>query len=419
MTSWNLKRLFSVWTNKPKKEHMLKSYLQTFKGLSKEVWFLSFVLLINRAGSMVLPFLSVYLHQEIGLSLSNVGWIMSMYGLGALAGSYVGGELTDRFHFYPVMIFSLVTSSIGYISLQFAHGFYSFGALIFLTVFFADLFRPSSMTALGAYSKPEDYTRSVSLLRLAINLGYSLGPAIGGWVAYRIGYIPLFWIDGLTCLFAALAVRTFLRQKDMPKKEKKSKATKAEESPYRDKDYLIFIAMVSLMALVFLQLLTTLPVYFKDHFKMNEDQIGVLLALNAFLIVLIEMPIIHRLEPKSSKLKMVQIGTFFIGLSYFVFLLAPNWIWIAAINMFLLSIGEIFAMPFSNTYCMDLTTPENRGKYMALYSMAYSAAFILAPILGMQIASRFGFETLWIILSIISVFTIFGLGSIRRKHKTM
>ncbi len=397
---------------------MLQSYFRTFKGLSREVWLLSFVLLINRTGSMVLPFLSVYLHKEIGLSLSDVGWIMSMYGLGALAGSYVGGELTDRFHFYPVMIFSLITSSLGFISLQFADSFYAFGALIFLTVFFADLFRPSSMTALGAYSQPEDYTRSVTLLRLAINLGYSLGPAIGGWVAYRIGYIPLFWIDGLTCLSAALAVRLFLRpQGVIRKKEKKSKATKVAESPYRDKAYLFFIAMVALMALVFLQILTTLPVYFKEHFGMNEDQIGLLLALNAFLIVLIEMPIIHRLEPKSSKIRMFQIGTFLIGLSYFVFLLAPNWIWITVINMVLLSFGEIFAMPFSNTYCMDMTTPENRGKYMALYSMAYSFAFIVAPILGMQIASRFGFGTLWIILSIISAFTIWGLWILYRKNK--
>jgi len=396
---------------------MLQSYIRTFKGLSKEVWLLSLVLLINRAGSMVLPFLSVYLHKEIGLSLSNVGWIMSMYGLGALAGSYVGGELTDRFHYYPVMIFSLITSSIGYISLQFAQSFYSFGVIIFLTVFFADLFRPSSMTALGAYSKPEDYTRSISLLRLAINLGYSLGPAIGGWIAYRIGYIPLFWIDGLTCLIAAAAVGVFLRPKHITKKEKKSKATKTAESPYRDKEYLIFIAMIALMALVFMQLLTTLPVYFKDHFKMNEDQIGLLLALNAFLIVLIEMPIVHKLAPNNANIKLVQIGTIAIGLSYFVFLLSPTWIWIAVINMVLLSFGEIFAMPFSNTYCMNLTTPENRGKYMALYSMSYSFAFIIAPILGMQIASRFGFETLWIILSLISVFTVFGLGTIRRKAK--
>ena len=201
------------------------------------------------------------------------------------------------------------------------------------------------------------------------------------------------------------------------KKEKKSKAIKAAESPYRDKAYLLFIAMVALMALVFLQLLTTLPLYFKEHFKMNEDQIGLLLALNAFLIVLIEMPIIHRLEPKSSKIRMFQIGTFVIGLSYFVFLLAPNWIWISVINMGLLSFGEIFAMPFSNAYCMGLTTPENRGKYMALYSMAYSFAFIMAPILGMQIASRFGFGTLWITLSLISVITIWGLGIVRRKNK--
>ena len=201
---------------------------------------------------MVLPFLSVYLHEEIGLSLENVGWIMSIYGLGALVGSYVGGQLTDRYHYYPIMIFSLVFSAIGFVALQWATGFYSFGLLMFLTVFFADLFRPASMTAMGEYSEPEDYTRSVSLLRLAINLGYSIGPAVGGFIAYRMGYQSLFWIDGLTCLFAAFAAYFFLENKDNRKKEKKSKEDLKTESPYRDRTYLIMIGTVSLMALVFL-----------------------------------------------------------------------------------------------------------------------------------------------------------------------
>lgn len=363
---------------------------------------------------MVLPFLSVYLHDEMGLSLSDVGWILSVYGLGAMLGSYVGGQLTDRFHYYPIMLFSLITSGICFILLQWANGFYLFAVMMFLTVFFADLFRPASMTAMGEYSAPEDYTRSVSLLRLAINLGYSIGPAIGGFIAFNMGYVSLFWIDGLTCLLAALATYMFLEHKDSRRKEKKSKATLKSESPYRDKSYVMMIVLVSLMALVFLQILTTLPLYFKKQFGMNEDKIGLLLALNAFLIVLIEMPIVHNLEPKGKKLKIFRLGVLLIGLSYCVFLLAPNWIWIAVVNMILLSFGEIFAMPFSNAYCMDMTTPENRGKYMALYSMAYSFAFILAPVLGMQIAERYGFPTLWVVLSVISFGTILGISYLRR-----
>ncbi len=388
---------------------MIKSYLQTFHGLSKDVWMLSFVLLINRAGNMVLPFLSVYLHDKIGLSLEQVGWIMGAYGLGALVGSYTGGQLTDRFHYYPIMIFSLITSGIGYICLQFASGFYSFAFIIFMTVFFSDLFRPASMTALGSYSKQEDYTRSVSLLRLAINLGYAIGPALGGVIAYRIGYLPLFWIDGLTCLGAAFLVRLYLQQKDIKKKEKKTKAALKAESPYRDKKYLIFIAMVTLMALVFLQVLTTLPIYFKEKFGLNEDMIGLLLAMNAIIIVVLEMPIVHKLEAKSSKIKMVQLGTILFGLAYVILLVDASWVGMAVISMILLSIGEIFAMPFSNAYCMDKTTDENRGKYMALYSMAYSLAFIVSPILGMQIASNFGFSMLWIVSGVITVITVIGL----------
>ncbi len=394
---------------------MIQSYIRTYRGISRNVWLLSIILFINRTGSMVLPFLSVYLHDEMGLSLSDVGWIMSIYGLGALLGSYVGGQLTDRFHFYPIMLFSLIISGICFILLQWADGFYSFSAMMFLTVFFADLFRPASMTAMGDYSEPADYTRSVSLLRLAINLGYSIGPAIGGFIAFNMGYVSLFWIDGLTCLSAALATYIFLEHKDSRRKEKKSKATLKAESPYRDKSYLIMIVLISLMALVFLQILTTLPLYFKEHFNMNEDKIGLLLALNAFLIVLIEMPIVHRLEPKGNKLKLFRLGVLIIGLSYFVFLLSPNWIWIAVINMLLLSFGEIFAMPFSNAYCMDMTTPENRGKYMALYSMGFSFAFILAPVLGMQIAERFGFPTLWVVLSAISFVTVVGVSILGRS----
>lgn len=395
---------------------MLQKYLRSFKGLSPKVWLLSLVLLINRAGSMVLPFLSVYLHDHLHFTLPDIGWIMSIYGIGAFLGSYIGGQLTDRFQYDQIMIVSLLFSGIGFVLLQFAHTFYSFGFMMFSTVLFADTFRPASMTAIGAYSKPEDYTRSLSLIRLAINLGYSIGPAIGGWIAFNLGYRQLFWIDGLTCIAAGIAVGFYLRDQSLPQKGKKNRQERQAESPYRNKEYLFFILMVSLMAIVFLQIITTIPLYFREHFKMTEEGIGLLLALNALLIVVIEMPIVHSLEKKGDKIRLFKIGVLLIGFSYFVFLLAPNWIWIAGINMLIISVGEIFAMPFSNAYCMTQTTPENRGKYMALYSMAYSFAFIFAPVIGMQIANSYGFPTLWVVLSVVSIITLLGLTYIQRNH---
>ena len=101
-------------------------YLDTFKGLSSEVWWLALITLINRAGTMVIPFLSLYLTKSLQFTLNDVGWLMSAFGLGSVAGSWIGGKLTDKIGFYKVMIFSLFVSGLFFIVLQFLTTFISF-----------------------------------------------------------------------------------------------------------------------------------------------------------------------------------------------------------------------------------------------------------------------------------------------------
>ncbi|NNC71089.1 MAG: MFS transporter, partial [Flavobacteriaceae bacterium] len=183
-------------------KNIAQPYFNTFKGLSREVWWLSLITLINRAGTMVIPFLSLYLTKDLGLSLSKVGWIMSAFGLGSVLGSWLGGKLTDKIGYYKVMVFSLLSSGLMFIALQYFKSFESFLFGIFLLMLVADMFRPAMFVAMSAYSKPENKTRTVTLIRLAINLGFSAGPAIGGLIITSIGYNGLFWIDGITCFLA-------------------------------------------------------------------------------------------------------------------------------------------------------------------------------------------------------------------------
>ncbi|SNQ42949.1 Major facilitator superfamily MFS_1 (fragment) [Cellulophaga lytica] len=128
------------------------NYIDSFKGLSKEVWWLSLITLINRAGTMVIPFLSLYLKNDVGLTFENVGVVMSCFGAGSLIGSWLGGTLTDKFGYYKVMLFSLFTSGILFIGLQFLHDYYSICAGIFILMIVADCFRPAAFVALIAYS---------------------------------------------------------------------------------------------------------------------------------------------------------------------------------------------------------------------------------------------------------------------------
>ncbi|NRA51433.1 MAG: MFS transporter, partial [Phaeodactylibacter sp.] len=163
-------------------------YVDSFRGLSKEVWLLSGVMLINRAGAMVIPFLSVYLTQQIGFSLAQTGWVMSCFGVGSVLGAYIGGKLVDRIGFYETQFLSLLLGGFLFIGLGEAKSFYAVCGMVFITSTVVDAFRPANFAAIATYSQSSNRTRAVALLRLAVNLGWAVGPAVGGVIAIAYGY---------------------------------------------------------------------------------------------------------------------------------------------------------------------------------------------------------------------------------------
>ncbi|TWO32642.1 MFS transporter [Seonamhaeicola sediminis] len=399
------------------------NYVNTFKGLSREVWWLALITFINRAGTMVIPFLSLYLTKSLGFEVSDVAWIMSAFGLGSVVGSWLGGKLTDQIGFYKVMTYSLLATGILFIGLQFLNTFVSFCIGLFLVMVVADSFRPAMFVALSAYSKPENKTRSVTLIRLAINLGFSAGPAIGGVIIASIGYGGLFWVDGITCIAATLVLITVLN----PRSAKQLDDVKTEnpKSAYGDKAFIIFLFAMSLFGIVFLQYFSTMPIYYKDAHFLDEIEIGVLLGMNGFIIFIFEMPLIKWLEnTKFSKTSLMLFGATLTGLS-FVILNLTSWTGILIIGMLLMTFGEMIAFPFSNAFAMDRAKKGNQGEYMALYSIAFSVAHIFGHNMGLQMIGNLGFNNTWFIitgLASVCVFLLFFLGrflNIKKKKKQL
>ncbi|NNL01541.1 MAG: MFS transporter [Eudoraea sp.] len=380
------------------------NYINSFKGLSKEVWWLSLITLINRAGTMVIPFLSLYLTQDLGFTLENVGIIMSCFGLGSLVGAWLGGKLTDRFGPYQVMLVSLILTGVLFIILQFLDSFWSVCGGIFLLMIIADAFRPATFVALNSYSKPENKTRSVTLIRLAINLGFSAGPAIGGIIIATLGYRGLFWVDGLTCIAAGVLLLVVLNPKKV--KVQESIQNKMPLSAYKDVPYWIFIISMVLFAFVFVQYFSTIPIYYKDARGLTEAQIGLLLAMNGFLIVVFEMPLIKFLETRSlSKIAHVMIGLLLVTLSLLIFNFG-SWVGILVIGMLLMTLGEMIAFPFSYAFAMDRARRGRPGEYMALYSISFSIAHIFAHNSGMNSIAKLGYETTWYLAAFIGLLGI-------------
>ncbi|ARV07612.1 MFS transporter [Polaribacter sp. SA4-10] len=383
---------------------LYNNYINTFRGLSSEVWWLSLITFINRSGTMVIPFLSLYLTKSLDFSLTDVGWIMSFFGLGSVVGTWIGGKLTDRIGYYKVMFVSLVLTGVLFVLLQYVTTFYGFCTGIFLVMLAADAFRPAMFVALNAYSKPENKTRSVTLIRLAINLGFSAGPAIGGLIITGIGYQGLFWTDGITCVLAAFLLLQVLH----PKKVRVLDEVKVENpiSAYEDKAFWVFFIAMFIFGFVFLQYFSTMPLFYKDIWHLSEFEIGLLMAFNGFFIFLFEMPLIKWLEDsKKSKIKLIALGLFLVALS-FVVLNAVGWIGILIIGMLFMTIGEMIAFPFSNAFAVERAKKGNQGEYMALYSISFSLSHIFSHNIGMQMVDEFGFETTW---NAIAVFAMFGV----------
>ena len=395
---------------------MIKWYLGTYEGLSKEVWILSLVMLINRSGTMVIPFLSVYLTQKLGYTLTETSYVMASFGAGSVLGAYMGGKLTDRFGFYPVMFWALFLSGIGFFFLMLVKTLIAFCVVVFIISSIADAFRPANLTAISVYSKDENRTRSFALVRLAVNLGWTVGPAAGGFFAAHLGYDWLFIADGLTCVSAALLFSLMLRS-TTNKREIETSEERALAIPvHKNFSYILFLLSVTLSAIVFMQLISTLPVFLKDYFNMSEDLIGLALALNGAIIVLAEMPLVHTLERRFSALPLIAIGTFMIGFG----LLSLNLFgWpVAVIScILLLTFGEIFNMPFTNTYAISNAPETGKGSYLAMLTIAFSLAHVGAPVIGLQIADNWGYHFLWVVLFFFSLVSISLVVVIARKEK--
>ena len=391
------------------------NYIETFKGLSKEVWWLALITLINRAGTMVIPFLSLYLTKDLDFSLKDVGWIMSCFGAGSVFGSWLGGKLTDKIGSYKVMKTSLFLTGLLFIALQFVTTFYGFCIGIFLVMLVADTFRPAMFVALSAYSKPENKTRSVTLIRLAINLGFSAGPAVGGIIITTLSYSGLFWVDGITCILATLLLVKVLN----PKKAKVLDEVKVKNpvSVFSDKAFWVFFIAMFIFGFVFLQYFSTIPLYYKDTHHLSELEIGLLMGMNGFLIFLLEMPLIKWLEEsKYSKEYLMFVGLFLTGVSFLVLNLT-GWVGVLVIGMLFMTIGEMIAFPFSNAFVMERAKKGNQGEYMAYYSIAFSLAHIFGHNSGMQLVAAMGFDKTWWIITIMSVIGLFFLWMLSRVVK--
>ena len=343
---------------------------------------------------MVLPFMTIYL-TGMGYSLFQAGIVVAVFGVGAIFGGYIGGKLTDTIGFRRVQLFTLIGGAIFFIILGQIRSYPYILLFTFILSLVNEAFRPANNSAITQYSHSETRTRSYSLNRLAINLGWAVGGTLGGIIA-SFNYHLLFWIDGFTNLIAAILLYYLLKPDKKSAEENIVTSNLSEKtSPLKDRLFLIFIGLAILYGLCFFQFYSTIPVYYRDVYRMSEFYIGLLMGLNGVIIVVVEMVLIFHFEGKNKRMVLISNGMILTAASFLVYIFLPHHAMTALLSMTLVSIGEILAMPFMNHFWTGRTSVSNRGQYAGYYTMAWSFAQVIGPAGGSWIATHLGFNSLW------------------------
>lgn len=376
---------------------VIRLYADAFRGLPATVWSLSAGLFVNRAGTMVLPFLSLYLIHELGFSTAAASVILLSFGLGSVVGSYVGGWATGRVGALSVQIWSLLAGGAGFLVLGQVRGFVALLATFFVVSAISDAFRPACMAAVVEWSPPAVRTRALGLMRLAANAGMVVGPAAGGFLA-GVGYGWLFVGDGLTCWASALWLLRALRGRGLDERSRSSgertEVAADVRSLWRDGTFLTLLGVVMLATLVLFQIFNTLPPYLASVYGLSERQIGLVFAWNAILIVLFEMPLIRRLEHREAA-PIVGLGMFLMCAGFGLFPWGRGLAW-AVLPVTVFTVGEMLMIPFSNVLVAARAGPGRVGQAMGMYTSVFSVALIVAPVVGFSVYERFGGTVLWV-----------------------
>lgn len=390
-------------------------YWNPWKGLGnlpREVWILFAVTLVNRAGTMVLPFLTLYLTKKLGFSPSQAGMMISLYGLGALAAAPVSGLLCDRFGPLRILRFSLFSSGLVMLLASTARALPAVGASVALLAFTTELLRPASMAATSMLVSAETRKPAFSLNRLAINLGMSVGPVVGGLLA-TVSFESLFVVDASTTLIAGviLAVSRFPSLALASLSGGVTVRTPARQA-FSDTRMMYFLAAEIPIAIVFFQHISVMPLFLVQYLKLPESVYGLSFTVNTLMIVFLEVPFNLATARWSHRLTLVM-GTLFCTIGFGAYGLVTG-AWNCMLPVVIWTIGEMILFPGMAAYVAHIAPPERQGHYMGLYQMAFSIAFVIGPWAGTELFEMYGGRLIWLLVFLCGMVSVLMLSRLRR-----
>ena len=364
------------------------------KGLPHDMWALFFTSLINRSGTMVIPFLALYLTKKIGVSPAEAGMALLVYGAAAFIAAPLTGKLSDKLGALKVMKFALFGSGIIFFLYSFITDYYWILAASFVLAAVNEAFRPANLSLITEIVAPPQRRMAFALNRLAINAGMSIGPVIGGFLTL-IDYHYLFYANAVASVIAGVYF-TSINWSSLAGSEKEKApedSAKIKFAILSDKAFLFFLFAVVPANLVFFQHLGALPLYIVDDLGYTTAAFGLFSAINTVLIIIVEVPLNNWMNDTPYR-KSLVIGALLAGIGFGGFAISTTVIPLV-ISIIVFTFGEMIFFPITAAYTSEIAPADKRGEYMGYYQMTFSFAFSAGPWLGTVVYQNYGSVILW------------------------
>lgn len=364
------------------------------KGLPHDMWALFFTSLINRSGTMVIPFLALYLTKRIGVTPAEAGTALLVYGLAAFLAAPLTGKLSDKLGSLKVMKFALFGSGVLFFAYSFVNDYNWILVATFILAAVNESFRPANLSLITEIVTPPQRRMAFALNRLAINAGMSVGPVIGGFLTL-IDFRYLFYANAVASIAAGIYFTSVKWSSLSPEKtvEAEEEKAKLNISIFSDKKFLFFLFAVIPANLVFFQQLGALPLYIVNDLGYTTAAFGLFNAINTVLIILVEVPLNNWMNDTPYK-KSLMIGALLAGIGFGGFAIATT-VFSLAITIIIFTFGEMIFSPTTAAYASEIAPAERRGEYMGYYQMTFSFAFSAGPWLGTVVYQHYGSVILW------------------------
>jgi MFS family permease len=382
-------------------------------------WFIWLGILINRLGSFVIPFLTLYLTSQRGVSVSQAALTVSLFGAGSFVAQLAGGELADRFGRRPVLLMSLFISPIAMILLGTVRALPLIALFTLILGFFTDLYRPAMAAAVADLVPPSARTRAFGYQNWAVNLGFSLAPILAGFMA-RYNYFLLFIGDALTTFIFGLIVLARVPETRPAEAGHAAAHTSLSERMHqvrREPLLLLFSLITLFVGIIYMQGYVTLPLDMQAH-ALTPSDYGLAIAVNGILIVALSIQVSHAAS-NWPRFRAMAVAVLFLGTGFGLNLFAVNLLPFYFLTVAIWTLGEITAGAVAPALIADLSPVDLRGLYQGIFGSAWGLSFLVGPILGGWVYEHAGAQVLWVscfILGCLIALSYFWMESLARRR---